>query len=477
QEPSAKAADAREPEASGDEETVRVRHRVVFVDALVRDKRTNAPAADLKEEHFELLADGRPRKLAYFSREGDAGRKPLALTLVLDLRRGGSGRYMRRPDIMQAMAAELSKLPPQDEVAVIVLNAGQDGHRRWLTPFTRDRAQTAAALALVPSLVPKEDTPLSTTSGHDSDVEEASPTFRATFGGDGDRREKEKADAQAQPGATPQTAAAAGDSKEEVVALNPATEAGARIVYVKKGGAGSDIESEIKMVGKDGSTVTRTVYKNGRVKLRRVSKKGEADVEMAQSFDVAGAVHEVVKVSGRDRPEARAAMVWISDGIVPVFYVERDVAVAELALSNVTFNALVTDMKLGFKLFKPVLKPLGNVVGLGIYGTSQHVARETGGEAVRVNRPADYANGLAKIIGNLTGRYSLGFTLADDEHDDGRMHQLEVRVRARDAKGKERKLTVVTRRGFYLPRETETATPTPAAPVAAEQQAPAAGKP
>jgi hypothetical protein len=111
-------------------------------------------------------------------------------------------------------------------------------------------------------------------------------------------------------------------------------------------------------------------------------------------------------------------------------------------------------MKLGFKLFKPVLKPLGNMVGLSIYGSAQHIARETGGEAVRVNRPQDYATGLNKIIGNLTSRYSLGFTLAENEQDDGQMHNLEVRVRnARDAKGKERKLEVVSRRGYYSPKE------------------------
>ena len=129
-------------------------------------------------------------------------------------------------------------------------------------------------------------------------------------------------------------------------------------------------------------------------------------------------------------------------------------AVVELTRANITFSALVADMKLGFKLFKPVLKPLGNMVGLSIYGSAQHIAKETGGEAVRVNRPQDYASGLSKIIGNLTSRYSLGFALAEDELDDGQMHNLEVRVRnARDPKGKERKLEVVSRRGYYSPKE------------------------
>ena len=420
------------PQSAGEEETVRVSHRVVFLDALVRDKRTNAHVGDLKEENFEVVADGRPRKLAYFTREGDAGRRPLALTLVLDLRRDGAGRYLRRTDIMEAMAAELSKLPPQDEVSVVVLASGRfGGKRQWLAAFTRNRAQVASALSLVPSLVAAGNSgPPSDPSDHDDgDTPAEGPTFSATVGG--------------------------GDKKEG--------ETGPRVVSVKEGDAESDIESEIKMVGKDGSTVTRTVYKNGRVHTRRVSKDGEVSTEMNDAFDIAGTVHEVVRRSGRERPNSRAALVWVSDGIVPVFYVERDVAVAELTMTNVTFNALVTDMKFGFKLFKPVLKPLGNFVGLSIYGGSQHIAKETGGEALRVDRPADYANGLGKIIGSLTGRYSLGFRLDDDERgDEGHLRPLEVRVRARDAKGKERKLTVVTRSGYYLPRDPDAKPPAPA---------------
>jgi hypothetical protein len=57
---------------------------------------------------------------------------------------------------------------------------------------------------------------------------------------------------------------------------------------------------------------------------------------------------------------------------------------------------------------------------------------------------------LSKIIGNLTARYSLGFTLAETEKDDGRFHNLEVRVKAPDAKGKLRKLEASSRRGYYM---------------------------
>jgi hypothetical protein len=66
----------------------------------------------------------------------------------------------------------------------------------------------------------------------------------------------------------------------------------------------------------------------------------------------------------------------------------------------------------------------------------------------RLNPPRE--PGLSKIIGNLTARYSLGFTLAESEKDDGRLHNLEVRVKAPDAKGKLRRLEVSSRRGYYM---------------------------
>ncbi len=49
-----------------------------------------------------------------------------------------------------------------------------------------------------------------------------------------------------------------------------------------------------------------------------------------------------------------------------------------------------------------------------------------------------------------TRRYSLGFQIAEGEKVDGRLHNLEVRVKAPDAKGKLRKLQVSSRKGYYM---------------------------
>src|SRR5712671_6112910 len=64
-------------------DTIRVRTRVVFMDALVKDKKTGIPISDLKPENFELCDDGQPRTISYFTRERQA-RKPLALIIILD---------------------------------------------------------------------------------------------------------------------------------------------------------------------------------------------------------------------------------------------------------------------------------------------------------------------------------------------------------------------------------------------------------
>src|SRR5258706_2520219 len=64
------------------DDIVKVRTRVVFVDTLVQEKKTGAPVADLTRDNFEVLADGKPRTLSYFSRAGEAGKRPFALILA-----------------------------------------------------------------------------------------------------------------------------------------------------------------------------------------------------------------------------------------------------------------------------------------------------------------------------------------------------------------------------------------------------------
>jgi VWFA-related protein len=134
------------------DETIRIKTRVVFLDALVKDKKTNLPISNLTQDNFEVLDNGKPRPISYFTREGQA-RKPLALILALDLRDDGAGRFLKEPDILKAMENELAKLPAGDEVAIMAMNIGEDERSVWLSEFTNDRAQIAAALARVKSRI------------------------------------------------------------------------------------------------------------------------------------------------------------------------------------------------------------------------------------------------------------------------------------------------------------------------------------
>ena len=392
------------------DETLRVQHRVVFMDAVVKDKRTGLPISDLKEQSFEVFADGKPRAISYFGREGDGKRRPLAIVLVLDLRRFGAGRFLRRTEVLEAMATELAKLPPEDEVAVMALDVGGHGGKtEWLSGFTHNRAQVISALAAVPMMVAAGASDAPETGEQDAPQAENKDAGQP----------KEEAKVQAEP-----------DENDETVT---------------------------KTVNKDGSVTTKRVNKDGNVEITTVSKDGTKTVNVEGGFELSQTTFEVVRLVTSQRLNSQAAMVWVTDGITPILNNDRDVVETHLIRANVIFSALVTDMKMGYKLFMPVLKPLGNWAGISIYGSAQRLAKQSGGEVVRVRRPQDYSNGLSKIFGSLTSRYSLGFTLAEQEQDDGRMHELEVRVKARDAKGKERKLEVISRRGYFMPKEQKAA--------------------
>jgi len=405
-------------------ETIRINTRVVFMDALVKDKRTGVPIADLTPQNFEIYDNGTLRPVSYFTREGQA-RKPLALVLILDLRDDGAGRFLKRPEILKAMGDELAKLSPEDEVAILAMDInGEDEKRVWLTEFTRDHAQIVAALARAPQFVDvdPEDADakaakMNNTQNNKSDADHASSL---TLGSDSSAKETAKE--------TPKDSSGPGPGTPK-----------------------SDENVEVEVIkGKNGAVVTRTTRADGSVGVKRVNNKGDVTLELGDIYDMAAAVRDTTRKAQKERSNSQTAIVWVSDGIAPIFFEDRE-ATEELVLrSNVIFNSLTTELRTLFKLFMPIAKPVAGRFGVSVYGSAKRLAEQSGGEAVKVKRTKDYAAGLSKIIGNLTARYSLGFTLAEDEKDDGRLHNLEVKVKAPDAKGKMRKLEVSSRRGYYM---------------------------
>ena len=376
------------------EDTIRIKTRVVFLDALVKDKKSNVPVSDLTTENFEVLDEGKPRAISYFNREGQA-RKPLALVLILDLREDGAGRFLKRAEVIKAMGDELAKLPPGDEVAIMAMNSFEDMKRFWVIEFTNDRAKLASALTRVQAL---------------SENPESFPP----------RTGEHTATATAQQTATPTPQ----DDKEV-------------------------LETET-IKGKNGAVVTRTTRKDGSVDVKRVNKNGDVNIEVNGVYDIAAAVKDATRKAEELRPNSQPSIVWVSDGIAPIFFEDRDATEQVLIRHNVIFNSLTVDLRTLFKFLMPVGKPVAGWLGLSLYGSAKYLAQQSGGEAVKVARPKDYSAGLARIIGNLTARYSLGFALAESETDDGRLHNLEVRVNAKDEKGKTRKLLVSSRQGYYM---------------------------
>ena len=372
------------------EDTIKIKTRVVFLDALVKDKKTNLPISNLPIENFQVLDDGKPRNISYFTREGQA-RKPLALILILDLREDGAGRFLKQTGILKAMEDELAKLPPGDEVAIMAMDMNnEDEERLWLTEFTNDRAKLAAALARVPAMCESHE------------------------------------------GQSPKTDATAAAKTDE------------------NGGKPDDIVETEKIVGKNGGMVIRETRRDGSVNVKRTNKKGNVTVDLGDVYDMAAAVKDATRKAEQTRPNSQVSLVWVSDGIAPIFFEDRDATEQILIRNNVIFNSLTVELRTLFKFLLPVAKPIGGWLGMSLYGSAKYLAQRSGGEAVKVGRVKDYGAGLSQIIGNLTARYSLGFALAEDEIDDGRMHSLEVRVKAQDPKGKNRKLQVSSRQGYYM---------------------------
>ena len=390
------------------DDTIRVDTRVVFMDALVKEKRSGIPISDLKSENFEVFDNGQRREISYFTREGQA-RKPLALIIILDCREDGAGRFLKRPEVIKAMSDELAKLPPGDEIGIMAMNIGEDERRVWLTTFTNDRTKLAAALAQVPAFVDGE------TGEHSSDE---------------------------------QTATAKENKEGNSVSVD-ATKTSDASTAPASPAEGDVVETET-IQGKNGAVITRKTWKDGSTTVTRTSKNGNVVVEMSDIYDMAAAVKDATRTAALERPNSQPAIVWVSDGIAPIFFEDRDATEQVLIRNNVIFNSLTVELRTLFKFLLPLGKPVAGWVGLSLYGTAKRLAQQSGGEAVKVNRVRDYGTGLSRIFGNLTARYSLGFGLAENETDDGKLHNLEVKVKAPDAKGKLRKIEVSSRRGYYM---------------------------
>ncbi|HJQ31747.1 MAG TPA: hypothetical protein VJ866_06205 [Pyrinomonadaceae bacterium] len=332
------------------EEVVRVRTRVVFLDALVKDRRTNEPARDLAPESFQVLDEGRPRRLSYFTRGGDS-RRPLALLLFVDIWAVYGHKLLKDEAALERLASALSGLAPEDEVGLMTtwIEEGRRGEPvmalRMLGDFTRDRAATKAALLSIP-----------------------------------------------------------------------------------------------KLIGGQQRVLEEIAEKNARL---------ADDLRLDLYWKLSEIADEVIPLAARF-PSSQFVVVGVTDDLFDLRKGEREEVTERALRAGLIYDALVFNKSLGARVFFGMF----NKIWMGPRGLSVHasdeMAGQTGGEVAHVGRPQDLTDGLSRFIKSLSARYSLGFTLAETEPDDGRLHALNVKVAARDTKGKERKLLVKARRGYYV---------------------------
>jgi len=335
------------------DDIVRIRTRVVFIDALVKDQKTNEPVRNLTGKDFQVLDEGQPRSLSYFTREGDS-RRPLALLLFIDLWTQYGKSLLKSDDAMRRLASAFTKLAPEDEVAVMVtwIEEGQAPGTplpttRMIADFTRNRAKTTDALLSIPELM-----------------------------------------------------------KQQEKLMEELAEKRSRDV--------DDLRLDV---------------------IWRLPEVAGVIIPLAARF-----------------PKSQLVVVGLIDDLFDLKKGEHEAAVAEALRANIIFDGLIFNKSFATRIFFGTFnKIFMSPRGLSVHATD-YLAKETGGKVVNVGRPDDLATGLERFVTDLTARYNLGFALREDEKDDGRMHQLDLRVKALDAKGKQRKLEVSARRGYYMPK-------------------------
>jgi hypothetical protein len=337
------------------EDVVRVNTRAVFIDTLVKDKRTGAPITDLTRDNFVVLDDGRVREIAYFN-TGAGSRRPRALMLVIDFH-GHWGRTFHNKDTVTRLASALERLPPEDELAIAISWLGKAASPcsplnpnspqtppslRMLEDFTRDRRRIIAALMSVPDLSTK----------YERDYKQIDWNF----------------------------------------SLENATSGVACAAAV----------------------------------LRRAAAA---------------------------RPNSQTLMVVAADDLTYFPFTVRDEMIRNLLETGVTVNLLRTRTFFLTGWAAGIAKRTDFAGKPGAIEVVGDVAGQTGGEVARVGSAKKYVESFEKLVVYLTSRYTIGFALGESEQNKGRLHELEVRVKALDGRGKERKVVVSARKGYYSPDE------------------------
>jgi len=179
------------------------------------------------------------------------------------------------------------------------------------------------------------------------------------------------------------------------------------------------------------------------------SRLDKWDIELVWSLSE---IAETVMSDDAARRNRHFVVAGLIDDLFGLGRNEREAVAERSARAGITFYGLVFKKSLMGNIFfgalnQIVMRPSGKSLH-----AAEYLAEQTGGQVMSIGRPDDLASGLEKIIVDLASRYSLGFALEDGERDDGKMHRLEVRVEARDTRGKKRNLKTRARQNYFVPQ-------------------------
>lgn len=341
--------------AQDDEDKITVRTRVVFVDALIKDKKNDAPVRNLTRNSFTVLDDGRARDLTYFS-TGTETRRPRALMLVVDFY-GHWGRTFHNKETVSRLASALAKLPPEDELAVAV---------SWLG---------------------KADSPCSSLN---PDSRQTPPPLQVLQDFTRDRK--------------------------KIIAA---------------------FESMLDLSAK----------------YERDYKQIDWNYSVENTTSGIACAAETLRHAAAKRPNSQAVMIVAADDLTYFPFAVRDEMIRSFLETGVTANLLRIRTFFLTGWAAEIAKKTDFRELPGTIEVVSDITNQTGGEMERVGSVKKYVGAFEKLVNNLTARYTLGFTLEDNEQNTNRLHKLEIKVKALDERGKERKVTVTARTGYYLPKE------------------------
>ena len=152
----------------------------------------------------------------------------------------------------------------------------------------------------------------------------------------------------------------------------------------------------------------------------------------------------------QERPESLLAVVSITDDLQAELLSQSTNKAERLIAAGVMVNGVVVQKNLearGIDIAGPIL----SAAVRARFHTISYYSEQTGGQITNVSKPAEFAGGIANLVGGLASRYSVGFRLGDDERDHGKMHKLSVTVSIPNKKNNNGQLMVSARRGYYLP--------------------------